>query len=83
MEKTYITEQGDTWDKIAYKVYGDEKFMRQLILANWSQIETLVFSSGTELILPEISETDTEGLPPWRSSDDYDAGIEAEDGGDE
>ena len=26
MAGTYETVQGDTWDKIAYQVYGDEKY---------------------------------------------------------
>lgn len=75
MASTYYTEQGDTWDKIAFSQLGDEKYMKQLIEANWPLISTLVFSAGTEINIPDISEKDTEGLPPWRSSDDYDAGI--------
>ena len=32
---TYTTIQGDVWDLIAYKLYGDEKYMKNLIEANW------------------------------------------------
>lgn len=77
MAEIYYTEQGDTWDKIAYTQLGDEKYMKQLIEANWSMADVLVFSAGQEVTIPDISESDTEDLPPWRSSDDYDAGIQA------
>ena len=36
MASTYTTIQGDTWDLIAYKLYGEEKYMKNLVL-----IETL------------------------------------------
>ena len=28
MASTYMTSQGDTWDLMAYDLYGDEKYMR-------------------------------------------------------
>lgn len=31
MDNTYITSQSDTWDRISYKVYGNEKYMDVLI----------------------------------------------------
>ena len=34
MASTYTTIQGDTWDLIAYKLYGEEKYMKNLIEAN-------------------------------------------------
>ena len=46
MANVYYTEAGDTWDKIAYDKYGSEKFMQQLILANWDKLDVLVFSDG-------------------------------------
>ena len=50
MANVYYTEAGDTWDKIAYDQYGSEKFMQQLILANWDKLDVLVFSDGEEII---------------------------------
>jgi phage tail protein X len=70
MASTYTTIQGDTWDLIAYKMYGDEKYMRYLIEANYPQIDTLVFSSGTVLTVPELPEEPDEDAPYWRSDDD-------------
>lgn len=34
MAGTYETVQGDTWDKIAYQVYGDEKYAGYLMENN-------------------------------------------------
>lgn len=79
MARIYYTEQGDTWDKIAYNELGDEKYMEQLIKANWSLITVLVFSAGTKITIPDLTEKQTEDLPPWRSDDDYDAGIQPEE----
>ena len=66
---TYTTIQGDVWDLIAYKLYGDEKYMKNLIEANWKHIDVVVFSSGTVLNVPDIPEEEIEGVPPWRKGD--------------
>lgn len=75
MSKIYYTVQGDTWDKIAWQELGDEKYMKQLIEANWSLINVLVFSAGTPVTIPDLTAAQTENLPAWRSDDDYDAGL--------
>jgi phage tail protein X len=67
MADKYITIQGDTWDGIAYSQCGSEKYMKNLIEANWKYLDTLVFSSGVELTIPDISSDDTSTLPDWRS----------------
>lgn len=43
MGTTYTTIQGDTWDLISFKLFGSEKYMKNLIEANWPLLETLVF----------------------------------------
>lgn len=70
MSKTYATIQGDTWDLIAYKLYGSEKYMKNLIEANWPLLEVLVFSSGTVINVPDIPEDSDEDAPFWRSNND-------------
>ena len=78
MAKKYTTIQGDTWDLIAYKVYGAEKYMRYLIEANWEQIDVLRFSSGTVLNVPDLPEETDEDAPFWRQ-DDVEDDIEDDD----
>lgn len=69
MATAYMTSQGDTWDLMAYDLYGDEKYMRYLIEANWPLLDTLVFSSGTMIIVPDIPEDADEDRPFWRDGD--------------
>ncbi len=70
MSSTYTTIQGDTWDLIAYKLYGSEKYMKNLIEANWPLLEVLVFSSGTVINVPDIPEDSDTDAPFWRSNED-------------
>lgn len=42
MLKTYTTVQGDMWDSIAYKCYGDEAGINALMDANEDYIDTVV-----------------------------------------
>lgn len=64
---TYTTVLGDTWDMIAFKVYGKEKYAKELVEANLKYIETVIFSAGTVLVIPDIKETvDYSSLPPWK-----------------
>ena len=70
MASTYITSQGETWDSIAYEQYGSESFMQLLIEANWPLLDILVFSAGTEIVLPDPPEEVDEDLPFWRTVDD-------------
>lgn len=79
MANIYYTEAGDTWDKIAYEQYGSEKYMEQLILANWDKLDVLVFSEGEEIILPELTDEELDDTPVWRSDSDEDDGIAAAD----
>lgn len=75
MASTYTTVQGDTWDLIAYKLYGEEKYMKYLIEANWPLLDVLIFSSGTVLTVPELPEEANEDVPFWRSDVDEDEEI--------
>ena len=46
MAGTYQTKQGDTWDKIAYAVYGKEIHADYLMKNNFENLDTFVFSAG-------------------------------------
>lgn len=65
----YVTVQGDMWDSIAYKIYGDVNHTDVLISSNPQHRYIYVFSSGIELEVPDIEEKSTvSGLPPWKSA---------------
>ncbi len=70
MATQYKTQQGDTWDIIAFRLFGDELYMDELIEANFVHRKTIVFRSGVVLNVPEIDTEATpvvvnENLPIW------------------
>ena len=62
----YSTIQGDVWDMIAFKVYGDTDLTYLLLDANPAYVKTTIFDSGILLTVPEAPEETTSDLPPWR-----------------
>ena len=68
MAKTYTTQQGDAWDAIAFKVYGDVNLTGWLMQNNYPYLETFVFGSGVIPNTPDprsgIQDANT---PIWRS----------------
>lgn len=65
---TYTTVLGDTWDMIAFKVLGKEKYAKELVETNIKYVETVIFSAGVILTIPDITTTETtaSNLPPWK-----------------
>lgn len=66
MAGTYTTIQGETWDAIAYKVYGREKHAAFLMANNYPLLDVLVFSAGAVLNTPDLPKSENGELPPWR-----------------
>lgn len=69
MATTTITRQGDTWDILAKRLYGNEHYIEELIAANIDHRKTVVFSYGAVINVPDI-DTETaavsDNLPPWK-----------------
>ena len=65
-KRVYKTIQGDTWDGIAVKVYGDEKYMNELLEANQAYREIIIFPVNVSLSLPNIQTQTATILPPWK-----------------
>ena len=73
MAYLYKTEQGDTWDMIAKKVYDDETKIGILMEHNFDCLDVFVFSAGTEIYIPDIEEEEyDETMPDWRDDDEED-----------
>lgn len=67
MARIYTTVDGDTFDALALEFYDEEKLASAIIQANPDYCDTLIFSAGVELIIPEqIAVAMPETLPPWR-----------------
>lgn len=66
---TVTTVQGDTWDTIAYRVYGNVLRTQDLMEAreNIRLLDFQVFPAGIKVAAPEIEEnTPFSDLPEWR-----------------
>lgn len=67
--KTITTTQGDTWDTIAKRVYGDTLRAQELMEAreNIELLDIQVFPAGMTVATPEVEERPvTDDLPAWR-----------------
>ncbi len=64
--RMYMTVQGDMWDYIAWKFYGDEKHVGLLFSGNPELLDIHVFSAGTMVYIPELPEDYDEDIPEWR-----------------
>lgn len=66
----YITKQGDRWDTIAFKAYGDASLVNGIIEANTSIVISPTLEVGTRVIVPILEsgeiQIDSELLPPWK-----------------
>lgn len=66
---TYTTQQGDTWDVIAKRVYDDERKAQVLMECreNIRLLDIEVFSAGVEVFIPAVQvQSETSDLPDWR-----------------
>jgi hypothetical protein len=73
----YITNQGEVWDMIALKCYGDEHAMDKMQEANYEHRYVDVFPGNIELVVPltvvvennlksPVKTPNIKGLLPWR-----------------
>lgn len=66
----YITKEGERWDTIAFKAYGDPSRVNELIEANPSASILPILPLGTRLKIPVIEQgevqLDSDLLPPWK-----------------
>lgn len=66
---TYTTHQGDAWDSIAFRLWGEERLAHKLMQANPQHMDVLLFPAGMLLQVPEITKPPKKmDLPPWRAS---------------
>lgn len=69
--RIYRTKKGDTWDNIAFLLWGNEYLMLELIKSNWKHRETIVFSEGITLLIPDIETDDAEDAPEWMQDEEF------------
>lgn len=62
----YITVQGDMWDSIAKKVYGDERHMNLLLQQNRDYRDYVIFPADIALQCPTVNMKKSRRMPPWK-----------------
>lgn len=66
----YVAKQGDRWDTIAFKAYGDATLINGIIEANPTIVISPILEAGTRIIVPILEQgdiqIDSELLPPWK-----------------
>lgn len=72
MEVSYTTISGDTWDLIAYKVYGTEHLCGALMEANRDKLDYFIFPDGVSINIPDKDALTDPGTvssdyPAWRA----------------
>lgn len=64
--KQYRTKANDTFDKIAFNLYGVENVASYLIEANPQYSDVIIFDDGVLLKLPILEEAEKSTLPQWK-----------------
>lgn len=64
----YVTAEGDRWDLIAWRMYGDAYAFEEIVKANPHVPVRPVLPSGLRLLVPLRPRPTVGGLPPWKRS---------------
>lgn len=72
-DKIYIASAGESVDSIALKLYGDERYAKDILISNPQISGRMILTGGERLLIPEMQNTsDREGKTissaPWKES---------------
>jgi phage tail protein X len=69
--RVYTTIQGQTWDQIAYEVYGNEYMCDKIMDLNRDKLDIFIFPAGVKLLLPDdesaVNRSVPSDYPTWRA----------------
>jgi len=69
--RVYTTIQGQTWDQIAYEIYGNEYMCDKIMDLNRDKLDTFIFPAGVKLLLPDdesaVNRSVPSDYPAWRA----------------
>ncbi len=66
--KTMHAVAGETFDGLALKVYGSEKYAAHILAENPGLCHKMRMEGGEEIRLPDVDMSDEDRLPPWKRS---------------
>jgi hypothetical protein len=67
----YAALGDETWDQVALKCYGAERFANVLMRANPVYQNIVFFDSGMVLIIPQIAQVSPVSVMPWNLAYQY------------
>lgn len=67
----YSTVSDETWDQVALKAYGTERFANVLLAANPAYQSIVFFDTGMVLIIPQLVTTAPVAVMPWNVTYQY------------
>ena len=67
----YSTLGDETWDQVALKTYGAERFANVLMNANPAYQGVVFFDSGMVLIIPQLTSGTLTAVMPWNVTYQY------------
>jgi phage tail protein X len=63
---THVTTEGERWDQLAWRYYGDAHRYLPMVQANPHVPITAILPSGLTLAIPILEPvTSAQDLPPW------------------
>lgn len=62
----YICAQGETFDLVALKVYGDEKYASLLLAENPELCHLMTFRGSERIVVPALEEEGKDETAPWK-----------------
>lgn len=68
-KKPYRTRAYDTFDKIAYNLYGVDTVASYIIEANPQYADVIQFAPDVLLKLPKLEEVEKRTLPQWKGGE--------------
>ena len=63
---TYTVYQGQTWDQVAFDLWGREGMTHHLLAANPTYRHLVFFPAGLVLAVPAVEVPPIEEPPPWQ-----------------
>lgn len=62
----YTASAKETFDEIALRVYGDEKYAYLLLAQNPTQCHKIMMEGGETILAPDMPRDGSSDLPPWK-----------------
>ena len=62
----YTASEKETFDDIAFNLYGDESYSYLLLQANPAHCHKIMLEGGEVLEAPELEQAENTTLPPWK-----------------